>query len=95
MELIFEWDKKKADRNFQKHNIDFNEAKTVFYSPLAKIFDDKIHSINEKREIIIGYSSKGRLLIVIFTERKQNVIRLISARTATTKERTDHEKNVR
>ncbi len=61
MELVFEWDKKKAEINIQKHNVDFVEAKTVFYNPLSKIFDDEFHSIKEKREIIIGYSSKGRL----------------------------------
>ena len=45
MELFFEWDKKKAKMNLQKHNVDFEEAKTVLYNPLSKIFDDEIHSI--------------------------------------------------
>lgn len=62
---------------------------------LSRIFDDEFHSTEEKREIIIGHSGKGRLLIVIFTERKQNLIRLISARTATVKERKDYEKQVK
>ncbi len=95
MELIFEWDKKKAKINFKKHNIDFEEAKTVFYNPLSKIFDDEIHSIKERREIIIGHSSKNRLLIVIFNEREQNSIRIISARIANTKERIDYEENIK
>jgi uncharacterized protein len=95
MEIVFEWDKNKAKRNLRKHNVDFTEAKTVFYDPLSKIFHDEFHSNGEKREIIIGHSGKGRLLIVIFTERKQNLIRLISARTATIKERQDYEKEVR
>jgi len=95
MEIVFEWDKNKAKINLRKHNVDFAEAKTVFYDPLSKIFDDEFHSNGEKREIIIGHSGKGRLLIVIFTERKQNLIRLISARTATVKERQDYEKEVR
>ena len=74
---------------------DFEEAKTVFYNSLSKIFDDEIHSIKERREIIIGHSIKNRILIVIFTERKQNLIRIISARTATSKERKDYEENVK
>lgn len=94
MELVFEWSKKKAEINIQKHNVHFEEAKTVFYNTLSKIFDDETHSIKEKREIIIGHSSKGRLLIVIFTERRKNLIRIISARTATTKERKNYEENV-
>ena len=95
MELVFEWNKKKAKTNFQKHNIDFDEAKTVFYNPLSKIFDDETHSTKERREIIIGHSIKGKLLIVIFTERKQNLIRIISTRTATAKERREYEENTK
>jgi uncharacterized protein len=93
VELIFEWDKNKAKINLSKHNVSFEEAKTVFYNPLSKIFDDEIHSIKERREIIIGHSNKGRILIVIFIEKRQGVIRLISARTVTAKERKDYEEN--
>ncbi len=95
MELVFEWNKKKAVANFNKHKVEFNEAKTVFFNPLSRIFDDEIHSINEKRELIIGHSDRGRLLIVIFTEKKQNLIRLISARIATNKERKEFEENIK
>ncbi len=94
MELVFEWDKKKAEINLRNHKVDFKEAETVFYNPLSKIFDDEIHSVKERREIIIGHSGKGRILIVIFTERKQNLIRLISAKPATAKERKDYEKYI-
>jgi len=95
LELVFEWNKKKAVANFNKHKVEFNEAKTVFFNPLSRIFDDEIHSINEKRELIIGHSDRGRLLIVIFTEKKQNLIRLISARIATNKERKEFEENIK
>jgi len=95
VELVFEWDIKKAEVNFQKHKVDFEEAKTIFYNPFSKIFEDEAHSILEKREIIIGHSNKGRLLIVIFIEKKENMIRLISARTATAKERKDYEENAK
>ncbi|MEH2139229.1 MAG: BrnT family toxin [Nostoc sp.] len=55
-------------------------------------FDDEPHSINEQREIIIGYSQQNLLLLICFTERS-NAIRIISARLATRKEREDYERN--
>jgi uncharacterized DUF497 family protein len=90
MNLQFEWDRQKARLNLKKHGIDFEEAKAVFRDPLAYIFDDEWHSIREKREIIIGHDDKNRLLLVCFTERNQ-IIRIISARLATKKERQDYE----
>jgi hypothetical protein len=94
VDLVFEWDINKADLNFRKHSVSFDEANTVFSDPLGKIFDDESHSINEVREIIIGHSFKGRLLVVVFTEKKRNLIRLISARIATKKERKNYEENL-
>jgi uncharacterized DUF497 family protein len=88
----FEWDEEKAASNLIKHKVDFEEAKTVFDNPLAVIFDDERHSTNERREIIIGHSQKNRLLLVSFTERA-HVIRIISARLATRKERKAYEEN--
>ena len=93
MELIFEWDIVKDKINFRKHGITFNEAKTVFYDPFAKIFDDEIHSVREFREIIIGHSQFNKLLLVVFVERKRNRVRIISARIATKKEKKDYEEN--
>jgi hypothetical protein len=87
----FEWDTKKAAANLKKHKIDFAEAETVFGDSLAKIFDDEIHSIDEKREIIIGHSIKNRLLLVSFTERENDTVRIISARPPTSQERKDYE----
>lgn len=82
--LNFEWDANKADSNLKKHGVRFEEAKTVFSDPFAMIFDDELHSTPyEPREIIIGHSSRGRLLLTAFTERFTNVIRLISSRLAT------------
>ena len=93
MGLKFEWDRKKAESNLKKHGVSFEEATTVFSDPLAAIFDDEEHSDNERREIIIGYSRSNRLLLVSFVERVVNVIRIISARLSTKKERKDYEKN--
>ena len=70
----------------------FEEASTVFRDPLAFIFDDDDHSDEEHREIIVGHSTNGRLMIVCFTERAAGVIRIISARPATKKERENYEK---
>lgn len=88
--MEFEWDENKAAANLSKHEVSFNEAKTVFEDPLFVIFYDPIHSSEEQRYIIIGQSDRKRVLIVAFTERG-NVIRLISARKATRKEREDYE----
>lgn len=90
--MEFEWDAKKAKANEVKHEITFEEAKTVFVNPLAVIFDDDEHSDDEDREIIIGHSANNRLLLVSFTERDQ-LIRIISARKATSHERKDYEEN--
>ena len=93
MNQKFEWDGKKALSNFQKQGVHFHEAQTVFNNPLACIFDDEFHSSDEPREIIIGHSAKGRLLIVCFTEWAQSIIRIITARLATNRERQDYEEN--
>jgi uncharacterized protein len=90
--MEFEWDPLKAAANLNKHGVSFNEAKTVFDNPLAVIFDDNAHSIDEYREIIIGHSQQNRFLLIAFTERS-NIIRIISARLATRKERQDYEQN--
>jgi len=93
MSVQFEWDQRKAASNLRKHGISFNEAITVFRDQLAAIFDDEAHSATEHREIIIGHSTRGRLLLVCFTEKTENVVRIISARLATRREREDYEEN--
>lgn len=90
--MEFEWNESKATANLTKHGVSFEEAKTVFGNLLAVIFDDEAHSVGERREIIIGHSRNNRLLLISFTERP-NVIRIISARLATRREREDYEQN--
>jgi uncharacterized DUF497 family protein len=90
MGLVFCSDAAKAAGNEAKHGVSFDEALTVFGDPVARVFDDPDHSADERREIIVGHSRRGRLLVVWFTERRQH-IRIISARTATQRERTDYE----
>ncbi len=94
MNLKFEWDRKKATSNLSKHGVSFEEALTVFSDPLARIFDDEDHPIEEQREIIIGHSAKDRSVVVCFTAQGGSV-RIFSARTAAKRERKDYEENVK
>ena len=94
MNTRFEWDDQKAASNVAKHGVSFGEAATVFDNPLAVIFDDEAHSDDEIREVIIGHSTQGRLLVVVFTERTERVVRIISARQATKREQHDYEENI-
>src|SRR3954451_22733847 len=87
---VFEWDAEKERSNFRKHRVTFAEAQTVFEDDFARIEDDPDHSVGEHREMIIGYSRQGRLLMVSFVQREET-LRLISARRAEARERKRHE----
>jgi uncharacterized DUF497 family protein len=84
--LRFEWDDEKAAANLAKHSVSFDEAETIFADPFAGIAPDPNHSTGEEREITVGMSAAGRLLLVSFTERRE-IIRIISARGLTASER--------
>ncbi len=88
--MIFDWDNNKAKINLSKHQVSFDEAKTVFNDPLYIDFYDPDHSESEERYLILGRSSQGNLLIVAYTER-ENTIRIISARKVTKAERNAYE----
>ena len=88
--MRLEWDGSKAAANVQKHRVSFDEAVTIFYDPLAATFPDPDHSDDESRFVTVGYSARGRLLVVCHVERGE-ATRLISARRATTRERKRHE----
>lgn len=92
MDLTFEWDEEKANENLRKHKVGFEEAKTVFNDPFSITIQDPQHSIGEHRYIDIGYSSRGRILVVVYIERKSN-IRIISCRKATKSEVRVYEKD--
>ena len=91
--MRFEWDAKKALINFAKHKISFREATEVFEDPNALEDYDALHSTNETRFSIIGFSSR-RLLFVVFMERVTDKIRLISARKANQAERRIYERRI-
>lgn len=95
MAVRIEWDSRKAAGNLRKHGVGFDEASTVFDDPLAVIFPDEDHSVDEIRELIIGHSVQNQFLLVSFTEREPDIVRIISARLATRKEIKDYEENTR
>ncbi len=85
--IQFEWDEAKNKLNQSKHKISFEEAKTVFYDPKARLIHDPDHSNDEDRFILLGFSQQLNLLVVCHCYRSSNeIIRIISARKATTKE---------
>ena len=88
--MQFEWDPAKASENLAKHGVSFEEAATVFRDTLSVTGADPDHSIDEERFIIFGMSTSGRLLVVAHTERG-DIIRIISARLATSGERKIYE----
>lgn len=88
--MRFEWDRDKASSNLKKHKVSFDEAVTVFYDPLAATFNDPDHSVGEERFLTVGYSFRGRLLVVSYAE-AATIIKIISARRTTAKERRRHE----
>ena len=90
MALLFEWDERKAKRNLSKHGVSFDEASTVFGDTSSVTIDDPLHSAREYRCVTLGHSLKGRLLVVVHTNRNER-IRIISARPATRRERDTYE----
>ena len=84
----------KARLNLSRHGVSFDEALTIFDDPLAVIFDDLDHSLEERRGIIVGHSINDRLLLVCFIARTKNVVRIVSARSLTRTERKDCEENI-
>jgi uncharacterized protein len=92
--LLFEWDTGKAKINLETHGISFDEASTVFGDSMSLVIYDPLHSDDEDRFILIGSSHRKRLLVIVHTERGNN-IRIISARKATRKEGEQYEKNAK
>jgi uncharacterized protein len=85
--MRFEWNEDKRRLNEQKHGVTFEEAKSVFYSDNALLFDDPDHSEEEERFLLLGPSAVGRVLVVVHCCREDgDVIRVISARKSTRSE---------
>jgi uncharacterized protein len=86
--MAYQWDKDKAASNLNKHDIDFADAVSVFSDDLATTVNDE--RFEEERFITIGIDAFGRVLVVVYTWRGDE-IRLISARKATRSERNQYE----
>ncbi len=93
MEFQFEWDEDKAPENLRKHGVSFEEAETVFYDRLSVTVSDEEHSTYEVRYLQVGLSDQGRVLLVVHTLR-EDIIRIISARQATARERKHYEEGL-
>ena len=85
--MNFEWDEIKEQLNIAKHSVDFTEAKSVFADEYGLVVFDKEHSTDEERFYLLGISDKERILLVLHCYIEGDVIRIISARKATTKEK--------
>jgi len=90
MDDLFEWNPEKARANLKNHGVSFEEAKSVFTDPLSLTVPDSLHSSEENRFIITGFSNQQRQLVVVHTDRNDK-IRIISARLATPNERRKYE----
>ncbi len=86
---IFEWDAEKASANVRKHRISFEKACEVFFDPFIRLVDAT--DLDEVREAAIGLSEDWSLLFVVHVERRDDAIRIISARPATAEERKQYE----
>jgi uncharacterized DUF497 family protein len=93
--IKFEWDEAKNKINRKKHGVWFEEAQSVFLDQQARVFLDTKHSIMEERFLIIGNSFQSKLLFVVHCYRKSaSVVRIISARKVTKKERQQYEEGI-
>lgn len=93
MGLRFEWDDRKAAANRRKHHVDFEEAATVFGDRLSVTIPDPVHSRrHDQRWVTLGISNQGHLTVVIHSD-QGDLVRIISARRASSKERMAYEED--
>lgn len=88
--FVFEWDNNKEKSNWRKHNVGFAEGESVFSDNFSITISDPDHSSQEDRFIDSGKSNKNRILVVVYSEREES-IRIISVRKATSAERKNYE----
>ena len=93
MPLAFEWDLRKARSNLAKHGVAFEEASTIFGDSLSLTIPDPEHSRTERRYATMGRAFNGKLLVVVHTDRGDN-IRIISARRASRRKRKFYEETI-
>lgn len=88
--MRYEWDGQKQRSNLEKHGIEFADAVSVLGDSAALTREDE--DSEEQRFVTLGSDAIGRLLVVVYTYRNEDVIRIISARRATRPERTAYER---
>jgi hypothetical protein len=84
-EQRFRWDMEKANSNFVKHRVRFEQACEVFFDPFVRVLDATAE--DEAREAVLGLTEDWALLFVAHTVREDEAIRIISARPASSAER--------
>ena len=93
--IEFDWDEPKNKANRKKHGIWFEEAQSVFDDVYGRLFLDSEYSGDEDRFVLIGYNMSSKLLVVIHCHRESDsVIRIVSSRKATKRERVFYEKGI-
>ena len=92
--MRFEWDPEKAKANLREHGVSFAEAQTVFDDEFALSREDP-DAVGEQRLVTLGLSGFGNLLVVVYTYREPDIIRLISAWKANKRQRSEYEKDRR
>ncbi len=90
--MWFEWDPEKAASNLLAHGVRFAEAVTVFEDSFALTGEDPA-SVGEQRLVTPGLSDQANLLVVVFTFREPDMVRLISAWKASKRQRREYEKS--
>ena len=92
MSLRFTWDPAKAAANLRKHGVSFIEASTAFADPFSITIPDPDHSVGEEYFVLLGRTDRDRIVAVAHVERR-DLIRLVSARLATRRERKTYEED--
>jgi hypothetical protein len=71
--MLVEWDARKAELNYRKHGVSFEEAATALEDGFAATLPDPDHSADEERFVTFGVSSRGRLLVIAHAHRGQRI----------------------
>jgi uncharacterized protein len=89
--IRFVWDREKADSNLRKHGVSFRTACEVFFDPFIRLLHSQVMG-GEERESAVGMTMGWALLVVVYTFREDS-IRIISVRPATSRERENYERS--
>lgn len=89
--MEIDWDPVKAEANLKRHGVRFSEAATVLEDELAISREDP-DSVGEQRFVTLGLSGAGNLLVVVYTDREPDIVRIISAWKANQRQRLQYEK---